>query len=761
MRIRGLAACVLLGMLAGCGGGGGRGGSSQPQGLFTLSASSLSFSASANGATPASQSVTLTITSPGAAYAGAAYPKGTNPPAWLAFAITGSGSTYTLTLSIATTSLVPGQYTTTFEVGTADGSGNVLQSQNFTVTYTVNGSVAVSGGPYMGTFVYGSNATSAVVPVKVTAVGVQWKATSDSAWLIVPTGAQSGSASLPATVDVSSLAPGSYQGTVTVTDTANASDTGTFAFSVTVTAPTLMVTQGSLLLGGTDGLSTATPQPLNFAVSTGTAAHPFAVTFTTTSGGNWLSANLTSGTVASAGAAIQVSGNRTGMVGGTYTGQVKLAVTVGTLVLTQSVPVTFNVEANRIVVGASGVGFLSASSGSVLTRTVTAFSPTGSTTTPWQAASDQSWLTVTPSGVTGGAITLTAVPTGLPTDTTQFATVTVTSTDPTVENQETIRVGLYVASVAPVTISQPVEETFVATSPVEPIAFVSDSGTSVTGYNVYTGAVDRTFANVAAAAAQLVVSADGTRLFVYDSTNLAVIELDATTGAIEHSYPSSGASGSAIGYVRPNGFSVLITPQGFAYDVTTHAQYADATPGAFAVAYSFAGSPDNSKLVTDSGNVYSLFRTALGGGSLQSSLLFNTNTVQGAPGQACISADGQTVYTASGSPYNFYGNSTATHLGTQVLPGQAYPNAIACVWNGVVVGGTLGEYDPTDVFVYNGPTGVQLAVLNSSQITNGYREMLARGMGVSADSTRLITVDRADSGTPGSELRFQPLPGPP
>jgi len=177
--------------------------------------------------------------------------------------------------------------------------------------------------------------------------------------------------------------------------------------------------------------------------------HPFAITFETDSGGSCLTSNVTTGTVNAAGAVIQVSGDKTGRVGGTYTGRVKIAATIGDLVLTGEVPVTFNIEANRIVVGASGVGFSSSPAGSVLTRKVTVFSTIGRTDVPWQATSDQTWLTVTPSGMTGGAITLAAQPSGLSTDTTHFATVTVNSPDASVENQQTIRVGLYVNSAAP------------------------------------------------------------------------------------------------------------------------------------------------------------------------------------------------------------------------------------------------------------------------------------------------------------------------
>ncbi|MFZ0551978.1 MAG: hypothetical protein WAM21_14350 [Steroidobacteraceae bacterium] len=764
MRWSHLALCAVLSVLSACGGGGaGSGGGStggQPSGAFTISANSATFSALQNGANPSPQTLTIQVTGPNVTYVGAAYTAGQTEPSWLGVGINGSGTTYSLVLSILSTSVAPGQYTTTFQVGTANGNETVLQYQSVTVTYTVTAQVAITSQPYSGTFTYGDGTTSASVPLGVSAPGLQWTISSDSAWLAVPTGQQSGTGTLQATVNVAGLSPGTYQGHVTITDAADPKNAVTVAFSVTVQAPTLSVTQSSVLLGGADGLSTSTPQTITFSLSTNMAAHPFSVTLQTGSGGSWLTSNVTSGTVSSAGASIQVSGNRTGLVGGTYTGTVEITATVGNLVLTSAVPVTFNAEANRIVVGASGVGFSSSPAGSVLTRDVTVFSTLGLMNEPWQASSDQSWLTVTPSGTTGGTITLTASTSGLSTDTPYFATVTVTSPDTSVENQQTIRVGLYVSSTAPTNLSQSVADSFVATSPVEPIAFVSDGGTDVTGYNVYTGAIDRTFTGVVAQAGPMAVSGDGQYLFVYDETNEQVTELDATNGSVLQHFPSSGSSGSALAYVRPNGYPMLITPSSQAYDLATGNVYDNSVLGGLASSVSLEASPDNSKLINDAGTVFSIVRSALNGGELNVTTLFNTGTVAGSQGQACISGDGQTAYTASGYPYDFPGTSLTTELGTQVLPGEAYPDSVACVWNGLIVGGANAYYDATDVFVYYGPTGVQLALLDSSSLAS-YRSLVPRGLAISADGTRMVTVVSTGGSGTGEELRFQSLPAPP
>lgn len=757
----------MLGVLSACGGGGGSGsGGGSVSGAFTISANSVTFSARQNAAVPSSQSLTIQITGPNVAYAGAAYTGGQTPPSWLSFSSNGSGGTYQLVLSVTSTGLAPGQYTTTFQVGTTDSAGKVLQYQSVTVTYNVLVAVEISSQAYSGTFTYGGSKTTDNASVAVSASGLQWKSTSDSPWLTVPTGTQTGTGSVQAAIDVAGLTPGTYQGHVTITDQADSTNSATVAFSVTVQAPTIVATQTSVVLGGADGLSTTTPQSITFSLSTDTVMHPFAITLQTLSGGNWLSSDTTAGSVDAAGTTIQVSGDRTGLVGGTYLARVQIAATVGSIVVTGEVPVTFNVEANRIVVGASGVGFSSSPAGSVLTRAVTVFDSLGRTDVPWQATSDEPWLTVTPSGVTGGALTLTAAPSGLPTDSTQFATVTVRSSDTSVENTETIRVGLYVASAAPVDLSLSVPTLTLAASPVEPIVFVANGGTDVTGYNVYTGVADRTFAGVATEAGPMVMSGDGQYLFVYDWSNQQVSQLDAATGALVHQYSSTTLSpyGGGMAYVRPDGHAMIITPSSRAYDVATGIEYDNAELPGVTSAVSLETSPDNSKLITDQGNVYNIVRSALNGGELNVALIFNTGTTPGTAGQACISADGLMAYTASGmngtaSPYDFLGTSLATHQVTQTLHGQEIPDAIACVWNGLIVGGTDVSYGSTDVFVY-GPTGTQLAVLESSAQGQGYHDLLARDLAVSADGTRMITIVGLGSSRQGSEVRFQTLPPP-
>lgn len=131
------AALVIAALLicSGCGGGGGgtRTAPPPPAGSFTLSGTSATFAALQAESVPATQVFDITITGSGASFVGAAYPSGQTQPTWLTVAISGSGTNYQMTVGVLPSAVNTGQYSTTFSVGTADSSGNVLTHQDFTV----------------------------------------------------------------------------------------------------------------------------------------------------------------------------------------------------------------------------------------------------------------------------------------------------------------------------------------------------------------------------------------------------------------------------------------------------------------------------------------------------------------------------------------------------------------------------------------------------------------------------------------------------
>ncbi len=65
-----------------------------------------------------------------------------------------------------------------------------------------------------------------------------------------------------------------------------------------------------------------------------------------------------------------MTGNRNAVVPGTYTGSVRIDLTIGTHVLTQTIPVTLNREGHWINVSSTGTAFSKFPSRSVLTRNI-------------------------------------------------------------------------------------------------------------------------------------------------------------------------------------------------------------------------------------------------------------------------------------------------------------------------------------------------------------------------------------------------------
>jgi hypothetical protein len=212
---------------------------------------------------------------------------------------------------------------------------------------------------------------------------------------------------------------------------------------------------------------------------------------------------------------------------------------------------------------------------------------------------------------------------------------------------------------------------------------------------------------------------------------------------------------------------MLATPVGLYYDLATGKQFADPNPGSafMSSAFSFAVSPDQSLLAAQDGSTVRLTRSQDGTQLTVQQGIINmpVNVVENSTnGQSCFSVSGDRLYTASGAPYDFPATSVTTSQVIQTLPGSNYPDAIQCVWNGLVVGGIDGYYSATDIFVYYGPTGVSLGQLNSNgPPTNGYRDLQSRGLAVSADGTVLASTWAVSTGVTTGNVYLQSLPAPP
>ncbi len=234
-----------------------------------------------------------------------------------------------------------------------------------------------------------------------------------------------------------------------------------------------------------------------------------------------------------------------------------------------SIPYTLTVvapAAHRLLPAAPGVAFAEVPAWSSLTRSLSITDSLG-LTTQWQATSSQPWLTVTPSGTTGGAgLDLTANPAGLPADTASYATVTLTSTDTAVQ-PATITVGLWNGSVTPSVTTFSSTYAHVATDPVRPLAYLNSGTGTIDAVNVYTGAKVQTYTTTAAQLDKMAVAADGSALFALDilGGTIQVVDLDAGAVGTPFSLYQPVPAGTSIQYIEPDGVGVILVGDGSAY----------------------------------------------------------------------------------------------------------------------------------------------------------------------------------------------------
>lgn len=410
-----------------------------------------------------------------------------------------------------------------------------------------------------------------------------WTVSTSDPWITLDSTIWSGPDTVVVGIDAAgaSLASGNYSGTVTFSTTV---PSGTLNLDVpvnlTLTRATLQSFPASLTFTG-DSTADIDSQPIYISINTFPSSHPWQVILSTDTGSGWLGASVISGDGSQIQTPSDISINTTstaGLAGGAYTGSVEISATVNGDIVTQSIPVTLNLESHRLHVEDNGVALLSTASISRLSHSVTVSDNRGTTTTPWNATSDKSWLTVTSSGLTGDSLTLNADPTGLALDTIQYATITLSSTEPGVVNSgtETIQVGFYVTGNTPANQVSAAVQSLAGSSfsgliadPIRPYVYLTHRGSDIEVFNIYTGALVSTISNAGSVLGNMAISSDGQMLYVLDyvNNNIVTVNLTATPLTANPAWTDSAWSNcncSAINYyseliyTRVKGRPVLI-----------------------------------------------------------------------------------------------------------------------------------------------------------------------------------------------------------
>jgi hypothetical protein len=788
--------------LASCGGGGGGSGSSSSggsgnRGAFTIGATSASFKALVNEPEPAEVRIPVTITGSGVAAVGAAF-VGQAQPVWLGVNLEGTNPNFTLVLRATTTTLVAAmRHTSTVTIGTADSAGTVLKTRTVDVTYDLIAGLIVSQAPQNTSFVFGSSVNTATFNIDVQAQSPTktWTVTSSQPWVTAPAGTQTGNANLSFTVNganTGTLPVGTATAQLTFQNTAEALDRKVVTVNATITAPSPIVVATApstfvnpLRIGGTSGLGPLS-QLLDVSIPTGTNVYPWTLTIDTPQTAGWLVSDASAGNISGTQHdELNLSLETPIGAAGNYTANAHFDVAVLGQTFRTTVPITLKWHGQRLVPAQNGIAFSSfPSRPTPAAQTLRVAGSRGINGVPWTASSNQAWLTVTPAGVTGGNITLTPDPAGLANNALHIATITLSSTSPNIERNETIRVGYWKGSTNPgnLRVAIPSFPPTQAVNPVEPYAYIF-YGDAVHVFHVYTGAEIATFNNPGYAGGtgvpvSLDVSSDGKVLYLAHGGNSRVIAVDAATGAqidVWQLQPRfTSPLDSKVRFSRTNGYPILWTPFG---DLST--QIIDLEAGA-PVQLTTEGillfrefenerttSPDGSRLFTIAGgstsnsvNQFSTVFGTFGGRTLE----INTQPGFGLTSAdftrtMCVNPSGTRLYSTNSAALNESAIDVTPPVHLREVPRDDFPGTsvqgINCNPNGrtyVAVTAFEGDLDNVMVLDANGdPIGHFLAgPLNSGIIIGMFN--------TTGDARRMVTTNVEVAEPPLISINFTNVP---
>lgn len=380
--------------------------------VLNTSPSSLTFTYQIGSPAPAAQSLQVTTTTAGSTFTAAPSSGAT----WLSIAPPAGGTTPgTLSVSINTSGLSAKTYTGYVVVTDADASNaSSPPYYQVPVTLTVTPAPPLTATPSSVSFTYqpgGSAPANQTVALAIGSDAVTFAAaaatTTGGNWLAVsPTSGTTPQSITLSVQNYSSLAPGVYNGSVTVTPVVS----NPVTIPVTLTVSTLNVSPATLSFSYTTGAAAPPGQSIAISTTSGSAV-PFTASTATTSGGNWLQISAKSGTTPTT---LLATIATSGLTAGTYNGTITVAATGYT---SQTVAVTLTVSKPQATIQISGnLIFVLANTSAPATNTLGISASDGSAQAFSIAISgtNTSWLTVSPSsGTTPANVKVTANPSGL------------------------------------------------------------------------------------------------------------------------------------------------------------------------------------------------------------------------------------------------------------------------------------------------------------------------------------------------------------
>ena len=377
---------------------------------------------------------------------------------------------------------------------------------------------------------------------------------------------------------------------------------------------------------------------------------------------SWVRVSESSGTAPTT---LEVDVDPTGLSTGNHSATLTLTDTISGHI--QDVTVNLVVEPQMLLVEDNGVAFTSfPTAPSALSYSVLVYEEAGSPAN-WTADTAASWLSVTPNGVTGDSLVLSADPYGLAEDTIHYATVTVSSGDPSISNTETISVGFYVSSTDPAVSELPYRGKAIAADPIRPYVYVADDTVwygddeaVIDIINIYTGATEGTIIAGRDITA-MVASSDGKMLYLADGHDSSIVPvlLDTQTAGSKWTGSALNIYGR-LEYARFNGKGFIITSGRQIFDATDGSL--DATIGypMFYYIVMAASQRNSSFYATEtglSGYSFDLSRYTCRYSFINNSLNIERTHIASYPSMAArdiaVNKDGSKIYMAAGPLHVF------------------------------------------------------------------------------------------------------------
>jgi len=497
------------------------------------------------------------------------------------------------------------------DVGSHTGSVTVSDSQSgvdvtIPVAYDISLPVIVSSTSSIS--LSGTNGAT----INTRAVGfslnngqdAMWTATPLDSWLTLSATAWNTSSNVTVGVDAAtaSLASGTYNSAIDFTAQYSGHTlTHRVPVSLTLTPATLFMSSTSALTFKGGRAPDFESQVVNISLNTGlNNSFPWTASLNNDLLPAWITADVSSGSLSSTSVPITLNIDSTDLTLSDYSGDISVSVSVNGDTLTQSIPVSLQLEPHRLIAADNGIALVSVPGTSKLSDTINVLDNRGISTN-WSAASDQTWLSVTTSGTTDGSLTVSADVNGLATDTIHYATVSLSSSATSVVNSgtETIKVGLYVGSSAPLaqssaTLVNPSKNTGIVADPIRPYVYVTHGAANIEIYNVYSGTLVNTLANVGVDLREMTISTDGNTLYVVDHVNLGIYPINLSTYTVDTiisptNWSNCNCTANAyldvdVDYTRNNGRELLITNGPVILDATTgEVLYESSTVSIFAL----------------------------------------------------------------------------------------------------------------------------------------------------------------------------------